>query len=75
MSARRCYAMKGVTGRRVTPLESGDSGKRLRPGVSLEATAGPFDSPVHLVLGAFLLLGFVLGAGLVQKARRRGLLA
>ncbi|OIB55943.1 MFS transporter [Natrialba sp. SSL1] len=28
----------------------------------LEVTAGPFDSPVHILLGAFFLIGFGLGA-------------
>ncbi|MFC4438153.1 MULTISPECIES: MFS transporter [Natrialbaceae] len=42
--------------------------------IYLEAAAGPFDSPVHLYIGAFLLTGFALGAGLVEKARRHDVL-
>jgi len=40
----------------------------------LEATAGPFDSPVHIILGIFLLTGFGVGAGLVEGAERRDIL-
>ncbi len=43
--------------------------------VFLESTGGPFDSPVHIVLNALFLIGFVLGAGIVERADRRGLLS
>lgn len=39
----------------------------------LEATAGPFDSPVHILLGVFFLVGFGFGAGVVEWGDRRGL--
>ena len=39
----------------------------------LEATAGPFDSPVHILLGIFFLVGFGFGAGVVEWGDRRGL--
>jgi hypothetical protein len=34
----------------------------------LEASAGPFDSSVHIILGALLLTGFVVGAALVERS-------
>ena len=39
----------------------------------LEATAGPFDSPVHILLGIYFLIGFGFGAGVVEWGDRRGL--
>ncbi len=39
----------------------------------LEATAGPFDSPVHILLGIFFLVGFGFGAGVAEWGDQRGL--
>lgn len=40
----------------------------------LEATAGPFDSPVHIYLGILFLLGFGFGEKLIESAEQRGIL-
>lgn len=42
--------------------------------VYLEVTAGPFDSPVHILLNILFLIGFVLGVGAVVLAERRGVI-
>lgn len=39
----------------------------------LEATAGPFDSPVHILLGIYLLVGFEFGARAVEWGDQHGL--
>ncbi|WP_312854251.1 MFS transporter [Natronococcus sp. JC468] len=60
-----------LTGIRSLPLLVGGAVVYSVWWLFLEATAGPFDSPVHVLLGTFMLGGFAVGVRLAGTARSR----
>ena len=63
-----------VTGVRFWDFVIGGIAYYLTMLVYLEVTAGPFDSPVHILINILFLIGFGLGVGVVEIAERRGVM-
>ncbi|WP_222918661.1 MFS transporter [Natrinema sp. SYSU A 869] len=66
-------AFSALTGARVTRFVGGGFLVYALWLVYREVTAGPFDSPAHIIVGIVYLIGFGIGAGLVEGAERAGL--